>query len=267
MKAYKVFPQSITRSYIGENGKTVHETYYGSQDGRIQILRNKGIGLYLSEKLLDECDDYLCPVIQDGKIGFINSFAEIVISPKYDKFIGEFTSPESVITVFKGEMCGLLNTDGLEILMGEYKSIIPIDNQYAIVMDSEYRKGIIEFMTKSVSIPFGEYDNFEPCESVVIARKKLRKGLITPTGKLITPIRYRWIGSEGTGNLLRVIMEEKDNEAVIKKWGVIDIYGHEVLPVIYDRISPIKGTIVYAVKDGKSVQFNIENLIRKKNID
>lgn len=53
MKTYKTSPQPVTRSYIGTTGRTVHETYYGSQEGRINSLRNKGIGLYLSEKLLN----------------------------------------------------------------------------------------------------------------------------------------------------------------------------------------------------------------------
>lgn len=122
--------------------------------------------------------------------------------------MGEFTSPESIITVSKDKEQGLLNADGLEILMGEFNSITPIDNQYAIVMNSEYKRGIIEIMTKRIAIPFGEYDNFNYYKSILIGRKKLLKGLITPTGTLLTPIQYRWLSDVEFG-LLRVIIEEK----------------------------------------------------------
>ena len=90
MKRYKTSPQPATKSYIGTTGRTVHKTCYGSQEGRIAKLRTKGIGLLANQKLLNSYDCYLCPVIQDGKIGFINSFAEVVIPPKYDSFTGEF---------------------------------------------------------------------------------------------------------------------------------------------------------------------------------
>lgn len=268
MKKYKTPPQPLAKSYIGTTGRTVHETCYGSQEGRIAKLKTKGIGLLVNQELLNGYDCYLCPVIQNGKIGFINSYADIVIQPQYDNIAGEFTSPESMIVVCKDNKWGVLNTDGLEMLMGEYQSISLVGTQYAIVMNSEYQKGIIEIMTKQMTIPFGEYDNFNYYNKVLIVRKKLLKGLITPAGKLITPIQYRWIGTIEYG-LLRVIIEDKTNDAVIKKWGLIDIQGHEVLPAIYDNISPIRsnGSVVYAVKDNKTIKFDISNLTQRANIE
>lgn len=262
MKKYKTPPQPLAKSYIGTTGRTVHETCYGSQEGRIAKLKTKGIGLLVNQELLNGYDCYLCPVIQNGKIGFINSYADIVIQPQYDNIAGEFTSPESMIVVCKDNKWGVLNTDGLEMLMGEYQSISLVGTQYAIVMNSEYQKGIIEIMTKQMTIPFGEYDNFNYYNKVLIVRKKLLKGLITPAGKLITPIQYRWIGTIEYG-LLRVIIEDKTNDAVIKKWGLIDIQGYEVLPAIYDNISPIRsnGSVVYAVKDNKTIKFDIRGLL------
>lgn len=226
------------------------------------------IGLLITEKLLNHIQDYLSPVIQNGKIGFINSFAEVVIPPKYDSFTGEFNEPESMIVVYRDNMCGVLNTDGLEMLMGEYQSISLIGTQYAIVMNSEYQKGIIEIMTNQMTVPFGEYDNFNYYNKVLTARKKLLKGLITPTGKLITPIQYKWIG-EVEYELLRVIIEDRTNDAVIKRWGLIDTQEYEVLPAIYDNISPIRssGSVVYAVKDNKTIKFDVSNLTQRANIE
>lgn len=243
-------------------------TPYICGDEDVKRLRDKGISLYLTRDLICACDKYLCPVVQNGKIGFINSFAEIVIPPKYDSFIGDFTIPESLIEVCKGNKWGVLNTDGVEMLMGEYQSISLVGTQYAIVMNSEYQRGIIEVLTKRMTVPFGEYDNFNYCNNLLIARKKLLKGLITPTGKQLTPIQYKWISGVEYG-LLRVIIEEKTDDIVIKRWGLIDVQGNEVLPAIYDNISPIRsnGSAVYAVKDNKSIKFGISNLTQRTNIE
>lgn len=243
-------------------------TPYICGDEDVKRLRAKGISLYLTRDLICACDKYLCPVIQNDKIGFINSFAEIVIPPKYDSFIGDFTSPESLIVVCKDNEWGILNTDGLEMLMGEYRSISLVDTQHAIVMNSEYQKGIIEILTKRITVPFGEYDNFNSYKNILIARKKLLKGLITPTGKQITPIQYRWISGVEYG-LLRIIIEEKTGDVVTKRWGLIDTQGNEILPAIYDNISPIRsnGNVVYAVKDNKSIKFDISNLTQRTDIE
>lgn len=243
-------------------------TPYICSDEDVKILRDKGISLYITKDLIGACKGYLCPVVQNGKIGFINSFAEVIIPPKYDSFTGEFNEVESIIVVYRDNKCGVLNTDGLEMLMGEYQSISLVGTQYAIVMNSEYQKGIIEIMTNQMTVPFGEYDNLNYYNKILTARKKLLKGLISPAGKLITPIQYRWIGVVEFG-LLRVIIEDKTNDAVIKKWGLIDIQGHEVLPAIYDNISPIRsnGSVVYAVKDNKTIKFDISNLTQRANIE
>jgi len=256
-----------TKKIKGEYGMISVTPYICSSED-VKKLRDKGISLYITRESVCAYKGYLCPVLQNGKIGFINSFAEVVIPPKYDSFIGEFNEPESMIVVYRDNKCGILNTDGLEMLMGEYQSISLIGTQYAIVMNSEYQKGIIEIMTNQMTVPFGEYDNFNYYNKVLIARKKLLKGLITPADKLITPIQYRWIGEVEYG-LLRVIIEDRTNDVVIKRWGLIDIQGHEVLPAIYDNISPIRsnGSVVYAVKDNKTIKFDISNLTQRENIE
>lgn len=249
-----------TKTLKGESGMISVNPYVCS-DRDIARLRDNGVSLYLTRDLLNSCDDYLCPIVQDGKIGFINSFAELVIPARYDKFIGRFVDSDSLIVCVRDGKCGLLNTAGLEILMGEYRSIEPVGNQFAIVMNSEYKKGIVEIMTKRMSIPFGEYHNFISIDNVLIARRQFLKGLITPTGELITPIKYKWI-SEVEYGFMRVIVEDVINDKVIQKWGLIDINGKEVLPILYDNISPIKnnGATVYATIEQRLIKFNTSNM-------
>ena len=261
MKRFNKTPDLSFTYTSGEKQKIGHYSEYGYKVIGINHLMRDSIGLLITEKLLNHIQDYLSPVIQNGKIGFINSFAEVVIPPKYDSFTGEFNEVESMIVVYRDNKCGILNTDGLEMLMGEYQSISLIGAQYAIVMNSEYQKGIIEI------IPFGEYDSFNYYNKILTARKKLLKGLITPTGNLLTLIQYKWISGVEYG-LLRVIIEEKTDDTVIKRWGLIDTQGNEILPAIYDNISPVRsnGSLVYAVKDNKTIKFDISNLTQRTNI-
>lgn len=261
MKRFNKTPDfSFTYTSGGEH--IGHYTENGYIEGNINQLRNKGIGLLITKEVLNNIPYYLCPIIQNDKIGFINSFADIIIEPQYDSFIGDFTSPESLITVSKDSKWGVLKANGLEMLMGEFQSISLIGTQYAIVMNSKYERGIIEIMTRKVMIAFGEYNNFNYYNNLLIAHKESLQGLITPTGDLITPIKYKWISNVEYG-LLRVIIEERNGGEIIKKWGLIDSQGNEILPIIYDRVSPIRdnGQTVYADRDNKSIKFNIKNLI------
>ena len=252
-----------TKRLKGQYGMISISPYICS-DKDVEHLRNKGISLFLTRDLICACDKYLCPVIQNDKIGFINSFAEIVITPKYDRFIGDFNEPDSLIVVFNDNKCGIIDAQGIEMLMGEYLSISLIGNRYAIVMNAEYQKGVVEILTNQITIPFGKYDSFICYDDSLIVRDKLLKGLITPNGKLITPIQYRWI-SEMEYGLFRVVKEVTKNGGIIKKWGIIDNKGNEILPVIYDEISPIRnnGAVVYAKIDKRSIRFDISNLTKK----
>lgn len=266
MKRYYQTPDlSITVHSDGELKGRISEAAY--INGQIKYLNKTGIGLFTTEEMLGKIPSYLYPVVQNGKIGFINSFADIVIPLQYDDFVGEFSSSDSLITVCKEGKWGILNANGIEMLMGEYQRISLIGTQYAIVMNSDYQKGIIEIMTNQITIPFGEYDDFYYYDNrILIARKKFLKGLITPIGKLITPIQYKWISGVEYG-LIRVIIEKEMSKEVIQKWGMIDCQGNEVFPVIYDRISPIRdnGKTIYADKDGRSLKFDIKNLVARIN--
>ena len=263
MKRFNKTPD-FSFTYISGDEHIGHYTETGYLTRNINHLKEIGAGILITEEILNSNTVYLCPINQNGKIGFINSFADVIIEPQYDSFMGNFTSPDSLIIVSKNSKWRVLKANGLEILMDEFQSISLIDTQYAIVMDSEYKKGIIETMTKRIVIALGEYDNFSYYSNLLIAHKKQLNGLITPTGELITPIKYKWISNVEYG-LLRVIIEENNSGQIIKKWGLIDTQGNEVLPVIYDRISSIRndGQTVYADKDGKNIKFNIKNLITK----
>ena len=133
MKRFNKTPDfSFTYTSGGEH--IGHYTENGYIEGNINQLRNKGIGLLITKEVLNNTPYYLCPIIQNDKIGFINSFADIIIEPQYDSFIGDFTSPESLITVSKDSKWGVLKANGLEMLMGEF-----ITYRYSICYSHELK--------------------------------------------------------------------------------------------------------------------------------
>lgn len=252
----KEFEKYVNMSY-STGGIIVHLTENAYTQCNINELNKQGIGMYIRKEILDAVPDYLYPIIQDRKIGFINSYADIVIPPVYDNFMGRFSSVKSLITVFKDGMCGLLNSDGREILMGEYKNISVIDDKYAIVTTKDNQNGIIEMIPNKAMVEFGLYDNIEHINNILIASKGRLKGLISSTGRLLTPIKYKWISNIECG-LLRVIVENREKDGIETKWGIIDTNGNEIFPVICDRISQISDKHVIELTLGdKQVKIDI----------
>ena len=87
MKRFNQTPDlSITIHSGGELKGRISESWY--IEGRISYLNKTGIGLFTTKEILEKIPSYLYPVVQDGKIGFINSFADVVIPLQYDEFIG-----------------------------------------------------------------------------------------------------------------------------------------------------------------------------------
>jgi len=62
-------------------------------------LRKKGIGLLCTKIIMESIDYLLLPILVCGKIGFINSFAEIVIEANYDVIKGDFINKDSLVNV------------------------------------------------------------------------------------------------------------------------------------------------------------------------
>ncbi|MFQ9234459.1 MAG: hypothetical protein ACLU3W_04885 [Bacteroides ovatus] len=100
MKRFNKTPD-FSFTYISGDEHIGHYTETGYLTRNINHLKEIGAGILITEEILNSNTDYLCPINQNGKIGFINSFADVIIEPQYDSFMGNFTSPDSLIIVSK----------------------------------------------------------------------------------------------------------------------------------------------------------------------
>ncbi|MFZ4412584.1 MAG: WG repeat-containing protein [Bacteroidales bacterium] len=163
----------------------------------IEILRKNGIGQLITSYSLNKTSLLLIPIISNGKIGFINKSAEVVIKPTYDNILGSFKELSSIVCVeYEGKRGGI-NIKGDVVIPIDYKEFYPFQDGLALVRDFNYQYGYIN----------------------------LKNEIIIPIGK------YYWCESFVNG-LARVI-GIKNNQKV---WGIIDTNGCEVLELMYNKI-------------------------------
>lgn len=261
MKKYNKVPNlSFTYSSGGEH--IGHYTEYGYTLANISHLKQKGAGLLITEEVLKNNQDYLCPINQNGKIGFINSFADIVITPKYDSVMDSFTSEQSIVRVCKESKWGLIDAEGNIVIDCQYRSLSHVWlEDYIVAQNETYQYAIIDIKTKQEIIPYGKYRliylHGENYLMVQLMNSYIR-GIIDIHENIIIPFKYKWI-SPFENNLARVITIVNESGKMVEKWGIIDIKGNYVVQPIYDHISTFKygGKLASATIGKKSIELNL----------
>lgn len=159
---------------------------------------------------------------ENGKFGYQDSIGNIIITPKYDyvkdfsqgfarvNIGGSYHVTEGGYTYFKGGKWGVIDRTGKEITPIKYDKIHDFSEGCARVNIG----GNFEVKKYLDGENYKNYTYFTGG----------KWGLIDPTGKEITPIKYDNISDFSEGRALVGISE---------KFGYIDTTGEEVVPVIY----------------------------------
>lgn len=192
----------------------------------------------------------LIPFIEDNKIGFANNNGEIIVEPQFSMYYGECYNNNDLIKVavpnprtsiksgdnvstYQRPLYGLINAEGKFILEPIYYNITPSIGQIKLytVQNKKYQHGVIN--SKGVEIvPFG---------------------------------KYKWIDGFDHG-LSRVNLYFNNNEhkIVVKKWGIINSEGEEVVPVEYDEIWNFydkERITTIAFKNKKIINISLKDLL------
>ena len=93
--------------------------------------------MLITEEILNNNTDYLCPINQNGKIGFINSFADIVITPQFDSVADHFTTAESLVRVCKNNRCGIIDAAGNYVIDCQYRNMSSIWEEHTVRIQNE----------------------------------------------------------------------------------------------------------------------------------
>ena len=222
MKKYKIVPNLN----VGQG----QYTEYGITYTNFNILRSKGFGSLLTQDIVISQDVYLLPVILNGKIGFINSFYEVVIEPQYDNILGNFNDENSMVIALKEKKWGLIN----------------IKNE--IILPFKYNQLSFTTIGLFYAVEYGSKTN----------------GFIDLNSNLIIPNKYRWIDQDFYGGLARVIISDIEGN---EKWGIINLKAEYVVEPKYDKIWTFssKRTSTKAFIDGREMDINLTILRAKQN--
>ena len=145
----------------------------------LDILQEQGVEILLEASSLQEDKRFLIPISFEGKLGFINHIAEVVVQPKYDEFnkydLAKASSEKSLIRVARKTylvdynlMCtyedepiwGVINATGQTVLPILYRSVgINDTNDVFSVQQIRpfYKWGVRGLYNKEL-IPFGKFD-------------------------------------------------------------------------------------------------------------
>lgn len=166
---------------------------------RIHDFRKRSVGILITEPTLCTYGMHLLPIIDNGKIGFINHEAEIMIEPIYDDFKGIFIDEYDRICVKQKSKWGIINSQGHLICGMEYDHIIPgvvnyrqdvLYRNYSFSVNKNYQWAVIDD-SGSLMVNFGTFDFIDGYDHGLARVKKGKKwGIIDPAGKVVLPVEY-----------------------------------------------------------------------------
>lgn len=220
----------------------------------------------------------LVPVRIGEKFGYINLNGEVVIPAQFD---GAIWFCEGLARVEMNEKCGFINERGDIVIPCKFETADNFRGGYCSVSLAEGREGLIDRTGAFVIAPT-YYCLRHYGEGVCVAEDKVnRRGLVSPQG-VIAALQFDSVSKIGNAYIL-VLNGKKglaNNKGIAvfprydkisgyftddifevcldNKFGLIDINGKVVAPVVYetDFIYPYGRPWAYAVLDGHRVFFD-----------
>ena len=251
MKRFNKTPD-LSFTYTSGSEHTGHYTETGYIEGSINHLKEIGAGMLITKEVLNNNTDYLCPINQNGKIGFINSFADIVIAPQFDSVADHFTTANSLVRVSKDNRYGIIDSKGDYVIDCQYRELSPIwEEHYVVIQNEIYQYAIVDINTMNEVIPYGKYSHIYITGMYLQVQQGSFKGMIDIYENIIIPFKYRWISQVEDSHYVRVIQSFNENNKIVDKWGIIDIsdlLGDRMIEPYYDYITPMKNMTAIATK-------------------
>jgi hypothetical protein len=129
-----------------------------------------------------DAESGLAAVVEDNKLGFINSQGDYIVPPRFpynrNKYISSsfiFKDNYCIIPDGKSGLIGLINTTGLDVISPEYQEIKEIEKGYWLVMKNN-QYGLLDSAFNQVLSPI--YDEILITDAGIIISKGIKKQLI-----------------------------------------------------------------------------------------
>ncbi len=250
------------------------EAFFVMADGNPTVMKTDGTQYTLDKSYnhgvdLNEEGLSMIPCMQNGKYGFIDAFANIVIPFKYE----EIKAFDNIYIVKLNGKYGLIDQSTNEIIPCVFDKLV-FDKEAFMIGTKEgktvvFNEGgylsdqlmiIIEnnkygFATEDQKIKIAcDYDaalNFNT--SCAAVKKDGKWGFILPTGYKLIDFQFQDAKSFEYFGLAPVKLN--------KKWGFIDYYGKFVFDPTYDSIQNIEEHTYHLFKDGVIYTLNTDKKI------
>lgn len=173
----------------------------------------------------------------DGKYGYLDKTGNIVIAPSYED-AGYFRNGLAEVT--RNGWHGVIGMDGQEAIALEYENVSW--NEYLILAEKEGK--FTCFDRTGSRILEGEYDSIWLEGDLICFEKNKKYGVADKSGTVMIEPIYDILS----------LVSEKEMAIVRNKdqYGVVDFYGKEKIPFLYDWISYDKNAALFTVcMDGK----------------
>ena len=131
-------------------------------DNNLLELKRSGYKAEITNNIIANSDLYLFPIINnEGKIGFINSYAEVVIEPQYDSYSNHFINEKSLIVVKDGCKSVIIDSSGHKLFSMDGVHLEIFKNRFVIIHNKDYQAALYDFISGEEVIPFGKYSKIE----------------------------------------------------------------------------------------------------------
>lgn len=185
-------------------------------------FQKHNVGIMINSKILASINLFLIPIIGNGKIGFIDKNAKIIIKPQFEEMQDDFLTKDSFVRVKSNSKWGVIDASG--------KVRIPFNNQEI----NKYGDRLYE-----IRVGLGGRDS---------------RGLVDSNNNIVVPI-----GIYGNFYYYKefAIIITLDN-----KYGAMDKHGAVIIPPIYDSIEWTQNTdpILTAKLGDEIIKFNLDLL-------
>ena len=165
-------------------------TDYGLKLYRLKAMNEMNAGIAISESVLTRLAMYLIPIKIDGKYGFIDKDANLVINPLYDSYADDFDDDKSLVRVSIDGKWGVIDVSGNNVLPLEFQTVLISDNERLFTVSKNYETAVINDKGL-VIVDYGEYDFVDGFDSG-LARVRIGKkmGIIDSEGAVVLPVYY-----------------------------------------------------------------------------
>jgi hypothetical protein len=202
-----------------------------------QVYTSEGLPVFAGTYTdIQEFDEQLATVKQNGKWGILHRNGDMVVKPLYKQIIKKGANSYDLVSFTQWKAVSRKKEN---LFTSEYDNLQPLNNEiYSYQYTGKY--GLLNEKGNKISEPL--YDEITLfVKDLAVVKSGAAYGLISKRGELLVQAKYQAIVIDSSSNVV------KAKEA--GKWGIMNRSGKAITPFIYEEIR-LQPYGLFAVKQG-----------------